>query len=235
MKKRLFSIVLSLCMVLALMPQMAFADTVTGITYLDASGTVQTCESATVVTGGDTTWGTDRQTTWYVVKDNITIGTSENPQRVTVTGDVHLILADGCKLTVNGGIYVSNTSSTSSTFTIYGQEKGTGSLYAHASSASNYAGIGGNTQLYGASGEITINGGNITAVGDGFGAGIGGGAMGAFECITINGGTVSATGGDTSDGSGIGACFGYNSFGTITISGGTVMATGTRYGINASD
>lgn len=55
MKKRLFSIVLSLCMVLALMSQMAFADTVTGITYLDASGAQQTCDNATAVTEDDTT------------------------------------------------------------------------------------------------------------------------------------------------------------------------------------
>ena len=54
-KRRLLSILLTLCMVLALMPQMAFADTVTGITYLDASGAQQTCDNATAVTEDDTT------------------------------------------------------------------------------------------------------------------------------------------------------------------------------------
>ncbi|MST69956.1 InlB B-repeat-containing protein [Mogibacterium kristiansenii] len=227
MKKRLFSIVLSLCMVLALMPQMAFADTVTGITYLDASGAQQTCDNATAVTEDDTTWGTDNETTWYVAQGDVTI-----ESRVTVTGDVHLILADGCNLTVNGGIYVSRW--TASKLTIYGQENGTGELYAYASSGSGYAGIGGNKEPYGTSGEITINGGNITAVGDGIGAGIGGGDMGGFECITINGGTVTATGGNNGGSSGIGTFEGGNTSGTITISGGTVMATGTNHGIDAS-
>lgn len=227
MKKRLFSIVLSLCMVLALMSQMAFADTVTGITYLDASGAQQTCDNATAVTEDDTTWGTDNETTWYVAQGDVTI-----ESRVTVTGDVHLILADGCNLTVNGGIYVSSW--TASKLTIYGQENGTGELYAYASSGSDYAGIGGNKEPYGTSGEITINGGNITAIGDGIGAGIGGGDMGGFECITINGGTVTATGGNNGGSSGIGTFEGGSTSGTITISGGTVMATGTNHGIDAS-
>ena len=227
MKKRLLSIVLALCMVLALMPQMAFADTVTGITYLDASGAQQTCDNATAVTEDDTTWGTDNETTWYVAQGDVTI-----ESRVTVTGDVHLILADGCNLTVNGGIYVSSW--TASKLTIYGQENGTGELYAYASSGSDYAGIGGNKEPYGTSGEITINGGNITAVGDGIGAGIGGGDMGGFECITINGGTVTATGGNNGGSSGIGTFEGGSTSGTITISGGTVMATGTNHGIDAS-
>ena len=227
MKKRLFSIVLSLFMVLALMSQMAFADTVTGITYLDASGAQQTCDNATAVTEDDTTWGTDNETTWYVAQGDVTI-----ESRVTVTGDVHLILADGCNLTVNGGIYVSSW--TASKLTIYGQENGTGELYAYASSGSDYAGIGGNKEPYGTSGEITINGGNITAVGDGIGAGIGGGDMGGFECITINGGTVTATGGNNGGSSGIGTFEGGSTSGTITISGGTVMATGTNHGIDAS-
>ena len=226
-KRKLLSIVLSLCMVLALMPQMAFADTVTGITYLDASGAQQTCDNATAVTEDDTTWGTDNETTWYVAQGDVTI-----ESRVTVTGDVHLILADGCNLTVNGGIYVSSW--TASKLTIYGQENGTGELYAYASSGSDYAGIGGNKEPYGTSGEITINGGNITAVGDGIGAGIGGGDMGGFECITINGGTVTATGGNNGGSSGIGTFEGGSTSGTITISGGTVMATGTNHGIDAS-
>lgn len=214
-------------MVLALMSQMAFADTVTGITYLDASGAQQTCDNATAVTEDDTTWGTDNETTWYVAQGDVTI-----ESRVTVTGDVHLILADGCNLTVNGGIYVSSW--TASKLTIYGQENGTGELYAYASSGSDYAGIGGNKEPYGTSGEITINGGNITAIGDGIGAGIGGGDMGGFECITINGGTVTATGGNNGGSSGIGTFEGGSTSGTITISGGTVMATGTNHGIDAS-
>ena len=100
-KRKLLSIVLSLCMVMALMPQMVFADG--GVPYLDASGVQKTCGSATVVTSSDTEWtGIAENPGWYVVQGNVTISS-----RVTVNGDVHLILADGCKLTVNGGIGVS--------------------------------------------------------------------------------------------------------------------------------
>ena len=64
-KRKLLSIVLSLCMVLALMPQMVFAaDPATNVPYLDASGVQQICGSAAVVNGDDTIWGTDGQTTW---------------------------------------------------------------------------------------------------------------------------------------------------------------------------
>ena len=54
----------------------------------------------------------------------VTIGTDDNPQRVTVTGDVHLILTDGCTLTVNGGIQVEKGNS----LTIYGQSEQTGTM-----------------------------------------------------------------------------------------------------------
>ena len=69
--RKILSILLSVCVILAFMPQMAFADTVASITYLDASGVVQTCDSATVVTKDDTTWGTDNETTWYVAQGDV--------------------------------------------------------------------------------------------------------------------------------------------------------------------
>lgn len=50
-------------------------------------------ENSTTAWDGDTTGG------WYVVSGNVEI-----TSRVTVTGDVHLLLMDGCTLTVNGGI-----------------------------------------------------------------------------------------------------------------------------------
>ena len=75
-------------------------------------------------------------------------------------------------------------------------------------------------------GNITINGGTITASGNGYGAGIGAGAVNASgSCgnITITGGTITATGGDS--GTGIGGCCD-GSCGNITITGGTITATG---------
>lgn len=42
---------------------------------------------------------------WYIVKSTRNVG------RVTVSGDVHLILADGCKLTAGTGIEVNSGNS----------------------------------------------------------------------------------------------------------------------------
>ena len=225
-KRRLLSIVLSLCMVLMLMPQMVFAEG--GVPYLDASGVQKTCGSATVVTSSDTEWtGIAENPGWYVVQGNVTISS-----RVTVNGDVHLILADGCKLTVNGGIGVSQSSSNQNSLTIYGQEEGTGELNAYAASGTNNAGIGGDCDK--SSDSITINGGDVTAVGDRAGSGIGGGVDGGCDSITINGGTVTAKGGGGTTSSGIGAFGGGDTTAVITISGGTVMATGSSCGICAS-
>ena len=256
MRKRILSIVLALCMVLALMPQMAFAaDPATNIPYLDASGVQQTCGSATVVTGDDTTWGDDGNNGWYVVNTNVTIGTEDNPQRVTVSGDVRLILADGCTLTVNGGIQVqdNSTESTPNTnaLTIYGQsdpllnEDGTlaennrtGVLIANA--VTNYdAAIGGNesnegtSDISGSGGKITINSGVVKATGGTNGAAIGGGGQnrgGDGGTITINGGSVIAT---SINGVAIGGGYGSGdggSGGEVTITGGSVIATGNANG-----
>lgn len=90
------------------------------------------------------------------------------------------------------------------------------------------AGIGGGGGG-GCAKDITINGGNITAVGGtAQGAGIGGGSDsvgrgGYAEGITITGGTVRATA--PGKGAGIGGGYGYGS--DITITGGTVTATGS--------
>ena len=61
-----------------------------------------------MVESGTTTWTNG----WYVVNSNVTFSS-----RITVTGTVHLILADNCKLTAeNGG----NNNSTGGTITING-------------------------------------------------------------------------------------------------------------------
>ena len=95
MGKKLFSLCMALVLCLVLLPTTALAATVENITYLDKNGTQQTAASATQVTNSDTQW-TDG---WYVAQSNITIDGT-----VTISGNVHLILEDGCNLTVNGGI-----------------------------------------------------------------------------------------------------------------------------------
>lgn len=153
--------------------------TVNGVNYLDADGNRQTANNVTVIDGNSTTWDSG----WYVVNSNVTIS-----NRVTVNGEVHLILADGCTLNAgNRGINVGENQS----LTIYGQNSGSGKLIA---AGGNYeAGIG--SGFFENAGNITINGGNITATGGHNAAGIGGGSEGNGGEIVINGGMVKATGG----------------------------------------
>ena len=156
----------------------------TEIPYME-DGQEKTCETAIRVETATTAWNGG----WYVVSDSVTID-----QRVTVTGDVKLILTDGCQLTVNGGIQVSE----GSTLTIYAQSGGTGILEAISSDGAGIGGSSGN-----GAGTIIINGGTVNATGGGSGAGIGGGESHAGGTIIINGGTVNATGGPDG-GAGIG-------------------------------
>lgn len=144
---------------------------------------------------------------------------------ITCEGDATITL-EGTN-TVKGfhafypGIYVPE----GKTLTIEGE----GSLNASGNGGST--GIGGG--LYMHCGDIVINGGNITATGANYNAGIGGGVDfvdkgTVIRCgkITINGGTVTATGGDFAAGIGCGY---YGASNDITITGGTVTATGGEY------
>ncbi|WP_293966529.1 hypothetical protein [uncultured Eubacterium sp.] len=167
----------------------------------------------TLVTSDDTSWSSG----WYVLEGSIT-----NSNRITVSGNVHLILADGCEFNATSGILVSSGNS----LTIYGQSLGTGKLIATAWTDGGDAGIGG--VHHSTAGSITINGGNIEATGYNGGAGIGGGHAGAPQSVTINGGNVIANGGACgSNGGGAGIGCGYAvSGGTVKINGGTVVANG---------
>ena len=177
--------------------------------YIGEDGALQTRTSATKVTGEDTTWaGTTDSPGWYMVDSNVTIGS-----RVTVSGDVHLLLTDGCTLTVNGGVQVEN----SNALTIYGQADGTGKLIADAGESSSEAGIGGGDDAAG--GSVTISGGTVQASSYN-GAGIGGGRDGNGGNIAISGGTVQAS---SYNGAGIGGGRDGDG-GNIAISGGTVEA-----------
>ena len=203
--------------------------------YLDYAETEQSlvrksCQEYTLLTESYLTDnGYTLQTGWYVVGSDIV-----SSDRITISGDVHLILADGSHLTANGGVQCGEGNS----LTIYGQEESTGALTSQNVSSRN-AGIGGGDQE--AAGTITINGGNITANGSSGAAGIGGGGGyrtqtqivggvivwgsiypgGAGGEITINGGTVTANG--SSGAAGIGGGW-YASGGVITINGGSVTA-----------
>ena len=175
----------------------------------------------------------------------------EVAERLTVTGNVSLILPDGYRLTAQKGISVNEGNS----LTIDSLGSGTGELAAIASDDNTFdAAIGGEEGF--SSGLITIYGGNVTATyGGSFGAAIGGGRNGSGT-VTIYGGNVTVTnksrfgaaigGGDKgngtvtiydgnvnvvySDGHAAAIGGGTGKDGTVTINGGNVTATSTEYG-----
>ena len=141
---------------------------------------------------------------------------------VSLQGNGTIILEAGTTNSVKGisnspGIYVPS----GKTLTI----RGSGSLEASAYDYAAGIGAGKNASC----GNIAIEGGNITAKGGEYCAGIGSGYENS-SCgnITITGGTVTATGG--SEGAGIGSGDDNSSCGNITITGGTVTATGGSLG-----
>lgn len=176
---------------------------------------------------------------WYVVSGDVTIS-----NRITVDGEVNLILCDGTTLTAIEGVTVTKGNA----LNIYpgntgNNVVGTGKLYAGCqvdeeeltvSCAADSAGIGGKrldngNSNDGDSGTVNIHGGNVTAIGSSEAAGIGSSYQGDNGTVTIYGGTVEATG--RSGGAGIGSgdsdADGWHyKAGLITIYGGTVEATG---------
>ncbi|MGP1404220.1 MAG: InlB B-repeat-containing protein, partial [Catonella sp.] len=191
----------------------AFADIVASVEYYDRDeGEIKTV-SAEAVGDTVTTWGDGSSTNskWYVVKEAVTIN-----ERITVTGNVHLILADNAILTAKKGIDVSAGNS----LTIYAQTdmltESTGKIVAEPKD--DNAGIGGNKNKDG--GTITITGGDVKA-NSRFGAGIGGGKGGAGGSIKITGGKVRAN--SENSGAGIGGGS-YAAGGNIEITGGDVAA-----------
>ena len=172
---------------------------------------------------------TSSTTSWknntYVTNGDVTIA-----DRITVTGNVTLILTDGYTLSAPNGIEVRYPNS----LTIEGGTNDTGTLTIEKNEISK-AGIGGGSGKYTSDpviyGNITINGGIVNVKGGAYSAGIGGNNNSSIDgcgTITINGGIVNATGGTGA--AGIGGGRGYDSAkggcGKIVINGGQVTATG---------
>ena len=212
--KRSLSILLSLAMIVGLFAAAPIsANAEITVTYLDADGTLKSAD-VTPLTSKDLTPG------WYAVMSDITFD-----DRMSCSGDVHLILCDGCTLTANLGIAVNSNDS----LTIYGQSKGTGRL--HATNAAVFKGnYFDKTAAIGSDGGqncglVTINGGSIYAnAGDAYGAAIGCGGpdqYGVFCKVVINGGNVEAISKLW------GCCIGCGDGGgsEVTINGGIINAT----------
>lgn len=184
------------------------------VEYIDANGDAQTTNGVPLTAGM-----TNLVSGCYVAKGALDFGTGG----IVIAGDVMLVLADGAAMSVTGeqnraGITVSPERS----LTIYGQTEGTGALVATGGGLS--AGIGGDYQM--SCGTVTVNGGNVTATGQG-GAGIGGGYGGAGGTVTVNGGVVTAES-NTSSARGIGGGMNSTRHGTLVVGPGIVAKGGSE-------
>jgi len=210
-----------------------------GIRYIDGNGVMQ-IRPSTSVTTPITSTTTQMASGWYYVSGDVTVSS-----RIAVSGNVHIILEDGCNFIVNEGINVS----TGNSLNIYSQSiaGNMGKLEATGSDGGNggsgtsggkggNAGIGGNGgngapnntssgSIGSDAGTIIINGGEVTAKGGnggkgGTGWGYGGGGAGSG----IGGG--GGGGGGCSTGIGNNGKPGGSGGGgnNITINGGTVIA-----------
>ena len=140
---------------------------------------------------------------WYVVSEDATVA-----DRITVNGDVNLVLCDGATLTAEQGISVTDGNS----LTIYSQSGNTGKLVASVPNASGSmynAAIGGdrddrahNTGTPVKAGTINIHGGDINATAVYGAAGIGQAHEGEASTINIYGGKITASGGTGIGGTG---------------------------------
>ena len=159
----------------------------------------------------DFAWNAEDYKAYVVTAGNVTFD-----KRVTVRGDVVLILCDGGTLTAKYGIHLTAGNS----LTVFCQDAGTGKLIAET--VDYYAGIGGG--LKGAGGTLNVYGGKVEATGGRIGgAGIGGGQDGTGGTVNVYGGKVKATGGNL--GAGIGGGL-RSTGGTLNVYGGKVEATG---------
>jgi len=218
--KKIVSVLMALTFVVLGLPvfdtpvKSAKAAALSPVEYKDENGDTQTVTDYTLLSDG---YLKKWENGIYVVgqgynNNPVTFG-SGNKDRVSVSGNVVLIIPAGRSIKIPCGINVPAGNS----FTIYGE--GTLTI---SSPKNNNAGIGGNENE--AAGSITIVGGKITVKGGKNAAGIGGGSSGNGGTITICGTCeVTATGGTDAAGIGGGA---RRAGGTINVKGGTVNATG---------
>ena len=183
------------------------------VDYIDSAGTEQTGVAATRICGDETALTAGL----YALCDDESFS-----DRVTCSGNVGLVLCDDCTMTLSKGIEVGS----GSTLTIYGQSQNTGALTVTGTGGDYKAGIGGGPTDCG---DVTINGGVITATGSDRGAAIGSGGTVSGGTVTINGGSVTAT--NYNYGAGIGGCYSGNA--TVVINGGVISATGIGSGLGA--
>lgn len=118
--------------------------------YTDAQGNSQTVP-AKVFTDNLRELGTDQQTTWYVLQDDLTINDD-----VLLKGNVNLILQDGKSLKVNDA-QVGASDYKKCSLTVYGQTEQTGSFSAKMLANVN----GGYSEASVKTDSFTVNGGKV--------------------------------------------------------------------------
>ena len=204
------------------------------VSYIDENGDEQTVSEYTSLSADNK----ELTTGWYVLDSSFTYNFNYQ-----CTGDVNLILCDGCKLSGGNDHYGFRVTEGNS-LTFYGQEAGTGEINTFCLAGSGIGGGGENstTDPASAAGLITINGGTINANVKTYvysqGAAIGGGCT-KDGTVVINGGTVNATGRTSAAAIGGG---GYDFYvadketgkGYVTINGGNVEALKNAIGGNAN-
>lgn len=163
----------------------------TPINYIDGNGEMHTCSNYSVLTGGGST---TLAAGWYVVDSDISYS-----EKITLNGDVTLILCNGKTMTDTARSYCINGNYHA--LTIYGQsldsiEAGTLNLYGAGNAHSPIS----HTTYIQHSGNVTVSGPNNSAAID-------------SPSFTLNGGSIYASG----------RTDGINS-GNLTINGGKVEA-----------
>lgn len=192
------------------------------VTYLDENGVSQTVWATPLPTAGSASL----KQGWYIAEDTV----YDKWTFYSINKDVHLILADGCRIELVNGISVSDWMG--GKLSIYAQSDNLdtmGELIITTSESSSNPAIGNSS----VAGDITINGGKITATAHNDAAAIGSGKGKSGGNITINGGIVKATtiaeAGKAGGGAAIGGGSGSGNQnggdgGNIVINGGTVTA-----------
>ena len=179
--KKLLVAVLIVATVVCLLSFALKAGAAEAVSYMDKDGTVKSATSYSLVTEETTTLTAG----WWVVKGEVRI-----TSRITIQGDVKLILADGCSLWADRGIQLTQGNA----LTVYASDKdyaeGQGEIIARIqgddSGMGAYFVIGSNSTM----GTLTVNGGYVYAANNQrFGVGGIGGVKSAGT-IEINGGWV---------------------------------------------
>ncbi len=186
------ALIFIMALAISVFPISAYAAEATEYRYFNGNEWANGSQNATVIEADTLAL----EAGWYVARGDVTIA-----DRITVTGDVHLILSDGATLTASEGIGVAVGNSLS----VYGQTLGTGKLIAEGN---KHAGIGGSMGADGVSSTKWMSGYDFSAVTDG----AAGGSMGS---LTVYGGSITANG---SKGAAIGGGAGGNG-GGYSVSG----------------